>query len=263
MTAGAALHVTDTGTNGEVVVLLHPASGSADSWIHQIDEFAAAGFRVVAYDRRGTGRSAPAEAADADSVADLRQLVEHLGVDAVHLVAAAGGGQIALAYTLVHPQQVTSLVLSGTNGGLTDADFVEVLDRCMRPELTTLPWHLSELSAGYRALHPEGVERWEAVRAAAHQGRVVVPGKLTREPITADRLMTLTTPILLLAGGADLLTPPALMRQIAQHLPRHELHVLHEVGHAAFWEAATEWNATILDFLERHRVHPPAPTAQE
>ncbi|MBI0379742.1 hypothetical protein JBE27_26555 [Streptomyces albiflaviniger] len=80
---------------------------------------------------------------------------------------------------VLHPERVTSLVLSGTVGGLADADHLEVQARCVTPELTSLPWHLSELSAGYRAL---------------------------------------TTPILLLVGTADLLTPPALMRYLARHL---------------------------------------------
>ncbi len=47
----------------------------------------------------------------------------------------------------------------------------------------------------------------------------------------------LTTPILLLVGTADLLTPPALMRYLARHLPSTEFRVLGEVGHTAFWEA--------------------------
>ncbi|GAA1730955.1 hypothetical protein GCM10009680_84840 [Streptomyces yatensis] len=53
------------------------------------------------------------------------------------------------------------------------------------------------------------------------------------------------------------------MRQLARHLPSTEFRVLDEVGHAAFWEAPPEWNASALDSLTRHRVRPnrtvPAP----
>jgi pimeloyl-ACP methyl ester carboxylesterase len=250
------LYARQAGPDGDVVVFLHPASGSADSWIHQIDEFAAAGFRVVAYDRRGTGRSPRAQATDVSAVTDLDQLRKHLGVETVHLVAAAGGGPIALEFTLLHPDRVDSLVLSGTVGGLSDPGYLAMQDRCLRPEIVALPWPLAELSAGYRALHPEGVRRWEAVRQAAHQDRQFTPGKLSRELITVARLKSLTTPTLLLAGGADLLTPPALLRELAKPLARHEFRILNEAGHAAFWEAAPEWNATVLDFLKRHRVRP-------
>lgn len=252
-----SLYFTDSSTGGDAVVFLHPASGSADSWVHQVGEFASAGFRVVTYDRRGTSRSPRGEAVDSvGDVADLHRLLDRLRVDAAHLVAAAGGGPIALEYSLLHPERVTSLVLSGTVGGLADADYLEVQARCVTPELSSLPWHLSELSAGYRALHPEGVRRWEAVRAAAHQEREFTFGSGTRTPITSARLAGLTTPLLLLVGAADLLTPPALMRQLARHLPGTEFRVLDEVGHAAFWEAPTEWNAAALHFLTRHRVRP-------
>lgn len=118
------------------------------------------------------------------------------------------------------------------------------------------PWHLSELSAGYRALHPEGVRRWEAVPAAAPQERGFTVGSGTRTPITSARLAGLTTPLLLLIGAADPLTPPVLMRQLARHLPSTEFRVLDEVGHTAFWKAPPEWDAPALDFLTRHRVRP-------
>ncbi|GAA1730973.1 alpha/beta fold hydrolase [Streptomyces yatensis] len=52
-----SLYFTDSSTGGDAVVFLHPASGSADSWVHQVGEFVSAGFRVVTYDRRGTSRS--------------------------------------------------------------------------------------------------------------------------------------------------------------------------------------------------------------
>jgi pimeloyl-ACP methyl ester carboxylesterase len=190
-----SLYFTDSVTGGDAVEFFHPASGSVDSWVHQADEFVSAGFRVVTYDRRGTGRSPARGAADrTDDMADLHILLDYLGVGASHLVAAAGGGPIALQFSLVRPERVTSLVLSATVGGLADAGYREMQARCVTPDLTSLPWSLSELSAGYRALHPEGVRRWEAVRAAAHQERAFTLNSGTRTSITSARLAGHGTP---------------------------------------------------------------------
>ena len=54
---GVQLCFTDTGGNGVPVIMLHANTGSSRNWAKQIPAFTAAGFRVIAYDRRGWGRS--------------------------------------------------------------------------------------------------------------------------------------------------------------------------------------------------------------
>ena len=54
------------------------------------------------------------------------------------------------------------------------------------------------------------------------------------------------------AGGADLLSPPMLMRLLGEHIPNSEFAVVHEAGHAAFWEQPESWNRMVLEFLGRH-----------
>src|SRR5258705_9816526 len=50
---GVRIWYTDTGGNGVPVVFLHAATGSVRVWEHQIPVFAKAGYRFIAYDRRG------------------------------------------------------------------------------------------------------------------------------------------------------------------------------------------------------------------
>ena len=59
-------------------------------------------------------------------------------------------------------------------------------------------------------------------------------------------------PTLALAGGADLLAPPALMRLLAEHIPGAEFATLPDAGHAGFWERPDAWNALALEFIGRH-----------
>src|SRR5689334_12789341 len=51
--AGTHLAYWDTGGNGPAIVLLHPATGTARIWSYQQPVLAKAGFRVIAYSRRG------------------------------------------------------------------------------------------------------------------------------------------------------------------------------------------------------------------
>src|SRR6266702_7671794 len=92
---GVRLWYTDSGGSGVPLVLLHANTGNADSWQYNIPGFVAAGYRVVAFDRRVWGRSRanPDTGPQPSTIAeDLHALVEYLKIDRFHLVGVAGGG---------------------------------------------------------------------------------------------------------------------------------------------------------------------------
>ena len=100
---GVRLWYSDSGGDGVPVVLLHANTGNADSWQYNIPGFVEAGYRVIAFDRRGWGRSTanPVTGPQPGTIAeDLHALVEHLKLDRFHLVAVAGGGFAAYDYVL-------------------------------------------------------------------------------------------------------------------------------------------------------------------
>ena len=116
---GVDLWYTDTGGAGTPVIFLHAASGNCECWVYQEPVFTSAGYRCIAYDRRHWGRSRLNQSGEQPGYAsdDLHGLVDHLGLDRFHLVATAAGGIGALDYSLLHPQQVRSLVAANTIGG--------------------------------------------------------------------------------------------------------------------------------------------------
>ena len=91
------LYVKDWGA-GRPVVLIHGWPLSADSWEHQAMALAEAGYRVIAYDRRGFGRSGqPWGGYDYDTMSDdLAKVIEELGLtDATIAGFSMGGGEVA------------------------------------------------------------------------------------------------------------------------------------------------------------------------
>jgi pimeloyl-ACP methyl ester carboxylesterase len=92
------LHVEDTGGSGRPVVLIHGWPLSAAAWQAQVGPLQDAGYRVVAYDRRGFGRSdKPADGYDYDTLADdLAGVIEDKDLhDAVLVGFSMGGGEVA------------------------------------------------------------------------------------------------------------------------------------------------------------------------
>src|SRR6516225_2600269 len=85
---GARIHYKDSGGRGVPVIFLHANTGTADAWEKQIPAFTAAGYRFIAYDRRGWGQSTAGPTGPASTGADdLLALVDYLRIDKFHLVS--------------------------------------------------------------------------------------------------------------------------------------------------------------------------------
>ena len=250
---GVDLWYEDSGGDGVPVVFLHAASGTCEGWVYQWPTFTAAGYRCIAYDRRTWGRSRTtgAEQQPGFSGDDLNGLLTGLSLNRVHLVATAAGGITVLDYALTYPERVRSLVVANTIGGVQDESYLEVQRRLRPPEIQNLPVELRELGPSYRGTDPDGVSRWLEIEVASRPDGPV-PAQPTREPITYARLQTMRAPALVVSGEADLLSPPALMRMLAAHIPASRFVSLPEAGHAGFWERPEVWNGIVLEFIGQH-----------
>jgi len=107
-----------------------------------------------------------------------------------------------------------------------------------------------ELGPSYRAANPEGVKRWVELEHKALVGNNYRQ-RLANE-ITQARLKELKLPTLLIAGTADLSTPPSISRMIAAEIPNSEVVVVPESGHSVYWEQPDVFNRAVLDFLAKH-----------
>lgn len=248
---GVDLFYRDTGGDGPPLLLLHANTGNADSWEMQFGPFAQAGFRVIAFDRRGWARSRPHPdtGAQPGSIAgDLDALATHLSLPRFHLLGVAGGGFAALDYAAWRGDRLLSLIVGASYGQFIDPDITEPYSRIATPAFKALPSEMRELGPTYRGFEPAGLARWIEIDRNAMRGDGV-PQPL-RTPNSFAKIATIACPALVIAGGADLYAPPALMRLWASHLPRHEFHTIPDAGHAINWEAPAVFNAMVLDFLK-------------
>jgi non-heme chloroperoxidase len=93
---GTEIFYKEWGT-GQPIVFHHGWPLSGDDWDTQMMYFSAKGFRVIAHDRRGHGRSSPASTGnDMDTyAADVAAVTAHLGLrDAIHIGHSTGGGEV-------------------------------------------------------------------------------------------------------------------------------------------------------------------------
>jgi pimeloyl-ACP methyl ester carboxylesterase len=252
---GVRIWYRDTGGTGVPVVLLHATTGSSRVWEYQFPVFTENGFRVIAYDRRGFGRSVidPAGAQPGTGADDLQSLMNHLAIDRFHLVGTAGGGFVALDYALSFPERLRSLVVASSIGGVQDEEFL-ALSRRIRPspQFEALPPEIREVGPSYRAANPEGTRRWVELEHVSRPPGPLAPAQTMRNRVTFSLLEGIRVPTLLLTGDADLFAPPFVLRLFAARIKNAESVIVPEAGHSAYWEQPEVFNRTVLGFIRKH-----------
>ena len=251
---GVRVWYKDSGGRGVPVVFLHAATGSSRVWEHQFPVFAGRGYRVIAYDRRGWGRSVidPEGVQPGTGADDLLALIAHLGIDRVHLVGTAAGGFVAFDFALSFPERLRSLVVANSIGGMQDEDYLELGRRLRPPQFTQMPPEFRELGPSYRAANPDGTRRWiELERISRPEGPIAAAQQM-KNRLTFSLLEKLRVPTLLLTGSADLYAPPPVLRLFAARIRNSESVIVPEAGHSSYWEQPELFNRALLEFIGKH-----------
>jgi pimeloyl-ACP methyl ester carboxylesterase len=250
---GVNLWFTDSGGAGTPIIFLHSNTGNSEIWQPQIAAFSAAGYRVIAFDRRGWGKSTAVATSGEQpgSIAgDLAMLADYLKLEKFDLLGVAGGGFAALDYAAWHPERVRRLIIGGSTGDIKDKELADFIGRIEIPEIRKQPAVYLEVAPSYRGANLNGTARW--IEINAHSRQPGAPNQPLHTPNTLAKIATIPAPTLVIAADADLLAPPALMRIWAAHMQNHQWAVMQDAGHAMAWEQPEIFNKTVLDFLGRH-----------
>jgi len=130
-TNGINMRIAEMG-EGPLVLLIHGWPESWYSWRHQMPALAAAGYRAVAPDMRGYGKTdAPPNVEDYDvehTTADVVGIIDALGEEKAHLIGHDWGAIVAWNCMLLHPDRFSSLVaMSVPYAGRGDQSLVDML----------------------------------------------------------------------------------------------------------------------------------------
>lgn len=258
---GQPLHVEDTG-EGPPILLLHGWATSS-AILGPLAEAVSAGRRVVRYDLRGHGTSAPAPTAGLDDhAADLRALLDGLSLDGVLLVGWSLGAQVILRALPAIARRVRAAALIGATPRFTECDGwihglparqVEVLaQRFARDPARTRARFLADL------LSPAEREELGPARIAAIDSGMPLPDSRAALAgldvlATSDlrgELGAIALPVLLLHGDADPICLPGAARATAAAIPGARLALFAGAGHAPFLTREAEVAGALLAFDE-------------
>lgn len=251
--------------NGPAVLLSSGLGGSAGYWAALIPVLVAAGYKVVAYDQRGTGRSRdtlPEDYQIADMVRDLCEVLDATHTRACHFVGHALGGLAGLQLALDAPERLRSLTLINAWAAPNPHSA-----RCFEARLALLdavgPRAYVEAQpiflypASWCAANAERVQAEVDHAAANFPGAATMKariGALRRFDISA-RLGEIGVATLVSVAKDDVLVPWTCSQRLAEGLPNAQLHTVEHGAHAHNITAASEFNARLLAFLDA-QVHP-------
>lgn len=260
----ATLNVSTWGTAGPVLLALHPGVGDSRIWNSCAPQWATAGYRVIAYDRRGFGFT-QAEPETHDDISDLLAVMDAMKVESAVVIGNSRGGALAIDLALSHPERVSTLILIAPSpSGYDYGDW---------PTATAEAEQDSLISAADEAQDLELVNRLETRYwldgVAQAEGRVNGPprelftdmnsralhaspiGDASPRPPAWPILPRIDIPVLVAAGEFDLPGIRNQCRELAAALPRADFVQIPQSAHCPQLDQADVLANTVLDFLGR------------
>jgi pimeloyl-ACP methyl ester carboxylesterase len=276
----AYLDVKPDKPNGRTVLLLHGKNFNAAYWEPTIRELTARGYRVVAPDQIGFGKSSKPAAYQFSFAAladDTRALLDSIGVDKVAVVGHSMGGMLAVRFSLLYPERVTRLGLVDPIG-LEDYGALvpyRPIDQLFANELKATPESLRNYQKE-NYFHGEWKPEYEPLvapligwRQHADYPKVAWDSALTTEMVMTQPVVhdfpRLKLPVLLIIGDKDRSAPgrawatkevgaslgnyPVLGRRAVKAIPGARLVELPGVGHLPQVEAFPAYRDALVGFL--------------
>jgi pimeloyl-ACP methyl ester carboxylesterase len=244
---GVRLHY-DAGGDGGALLLSHGFGATGRMWDGQRRAFADR-WRVISWDMRGHGETESPDdptgySADL-TVADMRDLLVHLGIRRAIIGGLSLGGYVSLAFHAQHPEMTRALVLCDTGPGYRNPEARTAWnERALRRAADLEARGLAALSGSSREMR-ESVRHHRSAQWLAHAAR----GMLAQDGAhVIDSLPSIRVPTLIVVGDQDepFLAP---CRYMAGKIPGARLEVIKGAGHSSNLDQPEAFDRVLGDFL--------------
>jgi 3-oxoadipate enol-lactonase len=253
---GSKIYYEECGAGPEAVLLIHDGIAHSAVWDDVWPAFCER-FHAVRYDRRGYGRSGPADTFYTETD-DTFALLRHLKVRRAFVVGSSHGGGLSINFALAHPGMVEELVLVGAvvdGYGYSDhflARGIENSKPAQKNDTAALISNWVNDRYVFAPGHDTAKKKLRDILTAC-------PQDLTHEdyarptPPAVPRLHEIRVPTLILTGDADIPDVHAHAGVIESGIPNSRRVVVRDTGHLMYMEKPEEFSRIVIQFLEQNR----------
>ena len=244
--------------SGEPLLLIHGNGANTRIWGRSADDLAAT-HRVIAYDRRGFGRSpGPPVKSMRDHVADAAALLEELDAAPATVLGWSGGGVVAAGLAIERPDLVSSLILEEggihlpLNNTLNLVRFGLSFEyaRRIRRDRRRAALEVFEFALAYRdggCQFDRFPEDWRESMLTAADATIAETDHLRRPYPTRQALSSISCPVTLLQGSRSEQTFAKINRYLKRRLPGARLVEIEGTAHAVHFDRPEEFRRAVLD----------------
>ena len=240
---GARLWYAEWGARraGTPVLLLHGGYGNSNYFGNLIPELLNHGYRVIAIDSRGHGRSGRTDEPITYHLmaSDVLGVLDALHVQKVSLVGWSDGGSIGYDLAINNPGRIQRLFAFGA-----DADVSGIRDGYDKTPV--FAEYLKRVPEEYRRLSPTPRE-WDQFNANISTMWATLPA------FTADQLRRINVPTTIADGQYDEALKPEHNNYLVATIPGARLVVVPNASHFAMLQNPQAFNAAVLDFLDDYK----------
>ena len=241
---GVRIHYEDNGS-GPPVLITHGYGSSTRAWAGQAKTLSDA-YRIITWDMRGHADSDspddPAQYSEAETVADIAAILDHLGIEKAVISGLSLGGYMSLAFYLAHPDRVRALMLFDTGPGYNNPKGREGWNETAERRARRFE-ELGLDAVGGSAEVKISVHRSADGLAKAARGMLA-----QFDDRVIKSLEHVKVPALVLVGAND---QPFLAATdyMANKIPGARKVVIPDAGHPANLDQPEAFDAAVLDFL--------------
>jgi pimeloyl-ACP methyl ester carboxylesterase len=261
---GAKIYYEVTG-EGYPLLMVHAGIADKSMWDDQF-EFFAQRYKVVRYDMRGFGRSAPV-ADDYQRHEDIRALLDFLDIDRAYLMGCSMGGGACMNFALEYPQRADALIMVGSApvgfsyGEWSPSPLDEQMeDAYSKGDLDRVNEIGMCIFVDGRGRTPDQVDPmlrskiYNMNRIALHNERAL--GKdIPLATVATDRLGELTLPVLIVTGNLDEEYIAKAADFMVENISGARKVVMSDTAHLPNMELPQQFNTLVQDFLNSLSTH--------
>ena len=242
---------------GAPVLMAHALGLDLSMWDDLANRLAATHL-VARYDQVGHGGSAvpPGPYTLNQMVDHAARLIREWGQGPVVWIGLSMGGMVGQGLAIRYPELVKGLVLANTTSQYPQAAQAGWTQRIANVEQHGMPGIVDMvieryLSDDFRRANPAFVQGLRGAILRSDPKGYAACCHALRDVNWLDRLHTIRVPTLVLAGGKDLGTPPAMGQQIAEHIQGATLHVFDNAAHLSVAEVPDAFAQQVQALLAR------------